>query len=459
MVTNAAAGITGEKLDHQEVLAAGKAAAGRLGSSWSSSSGACRERSRLLTGAAGRIGTWLRGGLPERGWAVRCLDVVPVADVRPGEEHVVADVTDLAAMVDAVQGAYAVVHLAGVVGESTWPAISHANIEGTYASLEAARRAGVPRVVLASSNHATGYTPRPAEGCSARPTPRRGRTRTTASPRWPWRRSARCTPTATAWTSSACASAARSRADDAAACSPPGSPRRHRLTGRRRAERAVPGLLRRLGRLGQHPQLVGPHRRPRARLRARRRRRGLRRGADRGARRARPRRSRARAGGRRVHAPSSTPRTSRSRRRRGAARLLVTARDWADDDPHAGDRAEIEALIEAENIDELDRRFAGPLTFGTAGLRGPLRAGPAGMNAAVVTRAAAGLAGTWPTPGTPAAAWSSATTPAAGPTSSRGSPPRCSPAPGSPSRCCRSRCRRRCCPSPSGTSGAPPGSW
>jgi purine-nucleoside phosphorylase len=31
MVTNAAAGITGEKLDHQEVLAAGKAAAGELG--------------------------------------------------------------------------------------------------------------------------------------------------------------------------------------------------------------------------------------------------------------------------------------------------------------------------------------------------------------------------------------------------------------------------------------------
>jgi purine-nucleoside phosphorylase len=31
MVTNAAAGITGEKLDHQEVLAAGRAAAGRLG--------------------------------------------------------------------------------------------------------------------------------------------------------------------------------------------------------------------------------------------------------------------------------------------------------------------------------------------------------------------------------------------------------------------------------------------
>jgi uronate dehydrogenase len=118
----------------------------------------------LLTGAAGRIGTWLRGGLPERGWAMRSVDVVPVPDVRPGEEQVVADVTDLGAMVDATQGASAVVHMAGISGESTWPAISHANIQGTYCVLEAARLAGVGRVVLASSNHATGFTPRPGAG-------------------------------------------------------------------------------------------------------------------------------------------------------------------------------------------------------------------------------------------------------------------------------------------------------
>ncbi|MGY1682846.1 NAD-dependent epimerase/dehydratase family protein [Geodermatophilus sp. SYSU D01176] len=118
----------------------------------------------LVTGAAGRIGTVLRGGLPERGWALRSLDVVPIADPRPGEEQVVADVTDLAALTDAAEGASAVVHLGGISGESTWAAVSHANIDGTRCVLEAARRAGVPRVVLASSNHATGFTPRPASG-------------------------------------------------------------------------------------------------------------------------------------------------------------------------------------------------------------------------------------------------------------------------------------------------------
>ena len=58
----------------------------------------------------------------------------------------------------------AVVHLAGHLRRVDLAGDRHANIEGTYCALEAARRAGVSRVVLASSNHATGYTPRPGGG-------------------------------------------------------------------------------------------------------------------------------------------------------------------------------------------------------------------------------------------------------------------------------------------------------
>ena len=67
-------------------------------------------------------------------------------------------------------------------------------------------------------------------------------------------------------------------------------------------------------------------------------------------------------------------------------------REWIAADPDPGDRAELQVLLDAGDETELAGRFAGPLTFGTAGLRGPLRAGPNGMNVAVVRRTAAGLA-------------------------------------------------------------------
>jgi phosphomannomutase len=58
------------------------------------------------------------------------------------------------------------------------------------------------------------------------------------------------------------------------------------------------------------------------------------------------------------------------------------AQEWISHDPDPQTAAELAALSE----EDLDERFAQSLTFGTAGLRGPLRGGPNGMNLAVVLR-------------------------------------------------------------------------
>ncbi|MGV0741488.1 phospho-sugar mutase [Mycolicibacterium sp. XJ870] len=62
--------------------------------------------------------------------------------------------------------------------------------------------------------------------------------------------------------------------------------------------------------------------------------------------------------------------------------IATAAADWISHDPDPQSAAELTAC----SPDELDQRFSRPLTFGTAGLRGPMRAGPDGMNLAVVLR-------------------------------------------------------------------------
>jgi phosphomannomutase len=61
----------------------------------------------------------------------------------------------------------------------------------------------------------------------------------------------------------------------------------------------------------------------------------------------------------------------------------VTPEEWIAHDPDPNTAAEL-AVCSPE---ELAARFARPLTFGTAGLRGPVRGGPDAMNVAVVSRA------------------------------------------------------------------------
>jgi uronate dehydrogenase len=115
----------------------------------------------LVTGAAGRIGTMIRSRLARPDRTLRLLDVVPLdPGPGPGEEAVTASVTDMDAMTRACQGADAVIHLGGIPSEKPWDRVIDVNINGTYVVFEAARRAGVPRVIFASSNHAVGFTPR-----------------------------------------------------------------------------------------------------------------------------------------------------------------------------------------------------------------------------------------------------------------------------------------------------------
>jgi len=115
----------------------------------------------VITGAAGLIGSMLRPRLARPGRTLRLLDIAPLT-AGPGEEAIQASVTDLAAMTAACQGADAVIHLAGIPGEASWDRILGLNVNGSYVTFEAARRAGTPRVIFASSNHAVGFTPRSA---------------------------------------------------------------------------------------------------------------------------------------------------------------------------------------------------------------------------------------------------------------------------------------------------------
>lgn len=104
----------------------------------------------LITGASGLIGTALRQKLANR-CRLRALNRRPL----DGIDCHRADIGDLDAIQPAFEGVDAVVHLAAHIGDD-WQAVQKANNAGTAHVFEAARQAGVGRVVFASSGSVLG---------------------------------------------------------------------------------------------------------------------------------------------------------------------------------------------------------------------------------------------------------------------------------------------------------------
>ena len=114
----------------------------------------------VFTGAAGGIGTMIRPLLAPLYPGLVLSDKTAPKNLLPGETFVAADLTKPDEVAAAVKGADSVIHLGGFSVEGPWDAILQANIIGCYNLFEAARQAGVKRVVFASSNHAVGFYPR-----------------------------------------------------------------------------------------------------------------------------------------------------------------------------------------------------------------------------------------------------------------------------------------------------------
>lgn len=111
----------------------------------------------LVTGAAGGIGMHLRRLLPAIYPEIILSDIRRPLDLAPNEVFRQADLAKSAEVEAICAGVDGIVHLGGISGEAEWDRILESNIAGCYNLFEAARKAGVQRIVFASSNHAVGF--------------------------------------------------------------------------------------------------------------------------------------------------------------------------------------------------------------------------------------------------------------------------------------------------------------
>ena len=114
------------------------------------------KRKVLITGAAGRIGSSLATLLKDR-YDLRLHYHHTIPDDKPSADFKTADVSKYDEVAPLMEGIDAVVHMAGDPStRATWENVRARNIDGVYNVYEAARQAGVRRVVFASTNHVMG---------------------------------------------------------------------------------------------------------------------------------------------------------------------------------------------------------------------------------------------------------------------------------------------------------------
>ena len=111
----------------------------------------------LITGASGNLGTIARARLKHMARTLRLSDISDLGPAGEGEETVTCDLGDEKAVNDLVAGCDGIIHFGGVSVEDRFDKILNANIKGAYNLYEAARANGMPRILFASSNHATGF--------------------------------------------------------------------------------------------------------------------------------------------------------------------------------------------------------------------------------------------------------------------------------------------------------------
>ncbi|QGY33187.1 NAD-dependent dehydratase (plasmid) [Pantoea cypripedii] len=111
----------------------------------------------LLTGAAGLIGNQMRERLAQRSMLLRTTDVKAIDKLYPNEEFIQADLGEKSTAEKLVGGIDAILHFGGLSTEADFETICQVNILGAQRLYEAARKAGVKRILFASSVHAIGF--------------------------------------------------------------------------------------------------------------------------------------------------------------------------------------------------------------------------------------------------------------------------------------------------------------